>query len=318
MGMQMVMKVTLIVASAALALCAIATRQASGADDSAKPSVTIEMRDGFRFITSNGLADHRAGDFPNRHNPNSISPQHYEFRVPLEPKANETATESRGVLFGVALNGVVFDPGTAEWWRDDPSLGWHMEAIGGPRDLGLDQNNAHVQPQGAYHYHGVPTGLIAKAAATKSKQPLLIGWAADGFPIYGPLGYAKADDAKSKVRPLRSSYRLKTGQRPPQPDAPGGKYDGAYTQDWDYVDKSGDLDECNGRYGVTAEFPNGTYYYVVNTDYPFVPRKFRGTPDESFMHHRPPGGPGGPRRGGPGGPGGAGGPDGRRPPPPPR
>ena len=44
-----------------------------------------------------------------------------------------------GMIIGVALNGVVFDPGTAEFWRDDPSLGWRMEAIGGPRNLGLDR-----------------------------------------------------------------------------------------------------------------------------------------------------------------------------------
>lgn len=247
-------------------------------------AVTIEERDGYRCIVSNGIPNHEPGRFPNRNNPNSIAPQRYQFRVPLTPKSNDEPRESRGALFGVALNGVVFDPGTAEWWKDDPSLGWRMEAIGGPRNLGLDKSNAHVQPSGAYHYHGIPFGLIEKLASrSKSKSdPLLIGWAGDGFPIYVQAN-------------VKSSYRLKQGNRPAQPNAPGGKYDGAYTQDWEYIAGSGDLDECNGRTGATPEFPNGTYYYVVTADYPYIPRYFRGTPDQSFHIRRPP--PGGRGRG---------------------
>jgi hypothetical protein len=188
-------------------------------------------------------------------------------------------------LFGVALNGVVFDPGTAEFWRDDPSLGWRMEAIGGPRDLGLDRSNAHVQPSGAYHYHAIPLGLLEKLGGANAKKPVLLGWAADGFPIYSPLSYADPKDPKSKMKVLKSGYRLKSGARPSQPDAPGGNYDGAYTRDWEYVAGSGDLDECNGRFGVTPEFPNGTYYYVLTEQFPFVPRLFRGDADSSFRKH---------------------------------
>lgn len=60
-------------------------------------------------------------------------------------------------------------------------------------------------------------------------------------------------------------------------------------QDWTYVAGAGDLDECNGRFGVTPEHPEGTYYYVVTDTFPFVPRLFRGTPDPSFRHGPPPG-----------------------------
>ena len=272
-------------------------------------SVTIEVRNGVRHITSTGLPDHEPGKFPNRNNPNTIAPQRYEFRVPASPKPLEAPREApRGMLFGVAVNGVVFDPGTAEFWRDDPALGWRMEAIGGPRNLGLDRHHAHVQPSGAYHYHGVPTGLIEKLGGTNAKQPLLIGWAADGFPIYSPLSYRIADDPKSGVKVLRSSYRLKEGSRPPQPDAPGGKYDGAYTRDFEYAAGSGDLDECNGRFGVTPEYPGGTYYYVITEQFPFVPRRFRGEPDESFNKR------GGPPPGARGGGGGGGQPPRRGPP----
>jgi hypothetical protein len=268
--------------------------------------VSIEIRDGYRYITANGIPNHPTGRFPNRGNPNAIRPQHYRFRVPLHPQPANRTTSADGQPFGVALNGVVFDPGTAEWWKDDASLGWRIEAIGGTRGLGLDGSRAHVQPNGAYHYHGIPTALLQQLAQHsdgdgKNGEPaaagmILVGWAADGFPIYGPNGYVDPKDSGSALARLRSSYRLKQGKRPNEPDAPGGDYDGAYTQDWAFVAGAGDLDECNGRFGVTPEFRDGTYYYVLTDDFPFVPRFFRGTPDVSFARRPPGAGPGAPRR----------------------
>lgn len=267
-----------------------------------------EKRD-YRYVTANGIPDHAAGQFPNAHNPNSIGEQQYSFRMPRIPAENARPTPVRRYLFGVALNGVVLDPGTAEFWRNDRRSGWNIEAIAPPGvrtiNLGLDRNNAHVQPSGAYHYHARPTGLIesvvaASRGAGHGNGMVQVGWAADGFPIYDHHGYSKADDATSALTELRSSYRVRKGMRPGLPDGPGGAYDGVYTQDYEYVDGAGDLDECNGRFGVTPEFPEGTYYYVVTGEFPFISRMFRGTPDESFKHPAA-GGPGG--GGGPGRPG---------------
>lgn len=280
------------------------------------PQVSIDIRDGVRTITSNGIPNHPIGQFPGRYNPNAVSAQRYSFRVPEKPEpATKQATRRPRAegpqLFGVAINGIPFDPGTAEFWRDDRESGWRMEAIGGPRNLGLDTSNGHVQPNGAYHYHGIPLGLMTMIAHERNpKTMLLVGWAADGYPIYGPYAYDKADDATSTPRQMKSSYRLKSGIRPAGDEGPGGKPDGAYTRDWEYVAGLGDLDESNGRTGVTPEFPKGTYYYVITDAFPFIPRQFHGTPDASFTKR---GGPG-PRGGrGPGGPRDSGGP-----PPPPR
>lgn len=55
---------------------------------------------------------------------------------------------------------------------------------------------------------------------------------------------------------MRSSYRLKEGRRPRQ-DGPGGRFDGTYTPDFKYVAGTGDLDEANGRTGVTPEHSDG-------------------------------------------------------------
>jgi hypothetical protein len=272
--------------------------------------VSVTTRDGYRFIECNGIPDHRTGAFPNRGNPNTIEPQQYSFRMPLKPKEADRPQEGR-FLIGVALNGVVFDPGTAEFWQNDRRSGWNYDALSGKINLGLDQNNAHVQPSGAYHYHGLPTGLMQSLGGDKDRM-LLIGYAADGFPMYSSRAHKDASDAASALVEMKSSYRLKSGVRP---DGPGGKYDGTYTRDFEYVPGAGDLDECNGRRGVTRESPEGTYYYALTADYPFIPRMLKGEPDASFERMGPPpGGPGG--RGGPRGPGGP--PPGGRGGPPPR
>ncbi|MDX1766179.1 MAG: YHYH protein, partial [Candidatus Saccharimonadales bacterium] len=67
----------------------------------------------------------------------------------------------------------------------------------------------------------------------------------------------------------------------------GGPYDGTYEQDWEFVKEHGDLDECNGRQGVTLEFPGGTYYYVITDDYPSIPTCFWGDVVDSFVRDVP-------------------------------
>ncbi|MFO1019084.1 MAG: YHYH protein [Planctomycetales bacterium] len=276
-----------------------------------KNSVQITTDENYRTILSNGIPDHPPASSPNPHNPNSIRPQNYKFRVPLHPKPANKPTPLAMQDFGVAINGVPFDPFAAEWWRRDRSSGWQYEPMSAAlglkvADLGLDQNNAHVQPTGAYHYHSIPLGLIDRLNG-KNKMTL-IGYAADGFPIYNNLAPHDPKDPDSRLVTLHSSYKVKSGTRP---DGPGGKYDGSFVRDYEYVAGAGDLDECNGRTGVTPEYPDGTYYYAITAEFPYIPRYYRGTPDSSFRRG-PPGG--GPPPGGPGGPGG------RRPPrrPPPR
>lgn len=234
------------------------------------PASRVEIREegDQRIIRANGLPNHATGQFPCRGNPNAIQAQNYLFRMPLRPVTNAVFTPLERQPIGVAVNGVVFDPGTAEYWNHDRSSGWRMEGIvGGKGTLGMDQNLAHVQPNGAYHYHGIPAGLVEKVAGEGRK---LIGYAADGFPIYsqGP------DD--------RPSYRLKSGKRPGGSEGPGGSYDGTYTQDYEFIPGAGTLDEGNGRTGGTAEYPEGTYFYVATEAFPFYPRMVKGTPDPSF------------------------------------
>lgn len=276
---------TALVAAAALAGGAAAAISAQ--TKALQNRVSITRQSGLRIIESNGIPDHTMGQFPNRGNPNRVAEMQYRFTITTQPKAAEKPTPCRLGIFGFALNGVPFDPGAAEWWNNDRSSGWQYEPLSGAINLGLDENAAHVQPTGAYHYHGIPIGLVRRLG---EKGVVQLGWAADGFPIYGPWGYADPMQSGSPLKKLLSSWRIK---RLPRNGGPGGTPDGTFIEDYEYIAGSGDLDECNGRFGVTPEFPQGTYYYVLTETWPVVPRFFRGTPDRSFLR-----GPGGRRPGG--------------------
>ena len=252
--------------------------------------VTITVEKDARVISSNDVPGHDVGAFPNPGNPHAISEQNWSVRLPLDPTVgpapvslNDPQRRGPPAPFGIGVNGVLFDPGTAEYWMGDREAGWNYEALSGAVALGLDANHAHVQPGGIYHYHGLPTGLLAElglkdVAAKRDTHSALVGWAADGFPIYCLHGYARADDPRSGIKELVSSYRLKQGRRPGDGLGPGGRYDGAFVQDYEYVAGAGDLDECNGRFCVTPEFPAGTYAYFLTANWPVIPRAFRGAP----------------------------------------
>jgi hypothetical protein len=103
----------------------------------------------------------------------------------------------------------------------------------------------------------------------------LIGWAVDGFPIYARFGYSAAADANSPLKLVQSSYRLKVvpdANRPATSLFPMG----TFQQDYEYLAGLGDLDECNGRTGVTPEFPNGIYHYYATDAYPYLQRCVKG------------------------------------------
>jgi len=247
-----------------------------------------------RIITSNNIPNHEVGLFGNYQgslNPNVILPQNSFYEVSLNPIQSSSKTQlldnSPAYSFGILLNGIELDPVAAEPWPHTKPIGsthnweWNLEAT--TAGLGLDCNNAHVQPTGKYHYHGTPIEYLEQLIPDPPVM-LLIGYAADGFPIYHHYGYSVSSDSNSSVEKIISSYRLKNGERPGDGyDAPCGTYNGVYTSDYEYVEGLGHLDECNGREGVTTEFPDGIYYYVITDTYPGIPRCFVGNPSSSFI-----------------------------------
>ncbi|MCO1335569.1 YHYH protein [Microbulbifer sp. OS29] len=243
--------------------------------------VNIRIQGPWRIIEANGISEHKTGVFPNTGNPHKIEVQRYRYRLPATPEiaANPTAVSLQN--FGIGLNGVPFDPSAAEWYLGNRGR-WRYEALSGAVSLGVDDNFAHVQPNGAYHYHGIPIGLLARLNVSENEHSPLIGWAADGFPIYALYGHADGRSPDSGIVPIKSSYRVKLGKRPRGGKEPGGYYDGTFVDDYHYVAGSGTLDECNGRRVQTPEFPNGTYAYFLTEDWPIIPRCYKGTPSQDF------------------------------------
>ncbi len=247
--------------------------------------IQVKVEGDTRILIANGISDHNTGAFPNRGNPHSIEEQNYRFRVPAYPQSTDRIAPLSMGDFGISVNGVPFDPGAAEWYQGDRSSGWQYEALSGAVTLGLDDNHAHVQPTGAYHYHGLPSLLLEGLSVSAGEHSPQVGWAADGFPIYALYGYSNSQSRV--VTELTSSYRVKSGYRPSGGNNPGGHYDGTFTADYAYIEGQGDLDECNGRFVVTPDYPQGTYAYFLTNSWPVIPRCFKGTPSSDFKRGRP-------------------------------
>tara|TARA_B100000767_G_scaffold82935_1_gene79832 strand:- start:795 stop:1769 length:975 start_codon:yes stop_codon:yes gene_type:complete len=251
-----------------------------------------------RILNGNGIPNHEVGTFPNNNNPNIISEQSVNQRFTLCPELiseNGSEVVGPGSAIAYALNSVKFDPATAGRCNDNGECSlaqfqgnWNIEALGhNTFDFGDDMNHAHVQPNGSYHYHGMPELLMEFLGDNQGM--IIVGWASDGFPVYARYGYLNANDSNSEIIALQPSYRLKSqfdANRPSSLTAligPGGINNlnrpipmGAFTQDYEYIDGLGNLDSCNGRFGVTPEFPEGIYYYVVTDNFPFFTRCLRG------------------------------------------
>jgi uncharacterized protein (TIGR03437 family) len=171
----------------------------------------------------------------------------------------------------------------------------------------FDKCLGHQPGNGQYHHHAHPiclraqlddnlgtlstgrTGTSYREKPAPWKHSPLLGWALDGYPIYGPYGYADAMNPNSAIKRMKSSFGLRElTQRTALPSwalahhpnltqttLAANQYGpdvsdtfplGRYVEDYDYVPGSGDLDQYNGRNCVTPEFPNGTYAYFVTLD----------------------------------------------------
>lgn len=233
------------------------------------------------YVRTDGLAGYTMGPF--ERNPNVPSSQDYTFeitRTPQEETGTKTSIPSTGVI-GLASNGVVYygygdarsysqaendnvSNGDNVWFSDAwPAEGESMDATGG----------GHPTDRGAYHYHAIPFTLYSDAGTEHSP---IIGYALDGFPIYGPFGYETALDDESSIIRMTSGYELRNiSVRTTLPNGSTASSSGpavstefplgTYIEDYSFTG-TGTLDEYNGRYCVTPEYPNGTYAYFLATD----------------------------------------------------
>ena len=133
------------------------------------------------IIESQGYPNHPTAVFPNSRNPNSIRVQSFTFRLPLEPKLADKITRLPRGPIGTALNGVVFfNPFEMEG----------QNAVEGYSEVWLDSCCGHPQQTGVYHYHKYPSCVKSPFADDGKQHSPIIGFAFDGFPLYGPYDAA--------------------------------------------------------------------------------------------------------------------------------
>lgn len=268
------------------------------------------------YVTTHGIPAYTTGPFMDG-NPSLATNQNAIFKFPLNPAQNTgNPVATTGGNIGVFINGVaLFDYRDGVSWNNNtqtegggpiqgpPGQGvWNRDAIVAER-AGFDCAKGHPA-MGNYHHHQNPSAFDLDITPISTVCNLydadglyvidstqhspLLGFAYDGFPIYGAYGY-KNNDGTGGITRMKSIYQLRnitvrthyadgtdvTDGPPVSATYPLGHFREDYetfptTQDFDY------LDVHNGRFCVTPEYPNGTYAYFCTVDanwnsaYPYV------------------------------------------------
>ena len=219
-----------------------------------------------KCIISDGVPNHKIGQFPTKGNPNKFKKQNLRFCFPKKPVKRPTLRYIVSTV-GVTLTGIPIRPGTAAWYdssspkkhSQNQSSGLNLEAIRPFQKIFvIDDYNGHLDFKGLYHYHKPNPSLLSNGQS-------LIGYAADGFEILYIPGKFK------------SSWQLKKGNRNIEPY---GKFDGSFKEDYEFIKGSGDLDECNGKVF------EGNYKYFETENFPFFPRCHWGEVSKDFKRRR--------------------------------
>ncbi len=270
------------------------------------------------YVHTKGVPAYPTGPFLDG-NPSVATDQNAIFKLPLNPVQNTgSLTATSGGNIGIFINGVaLFDYRDGVAWNNTTgslcggpgnpqcpggvgaTQAWNRDAI--PAEMkGFDCSKAHPA-MGNYHHHQNPSAfkLDLNVISTicnlydadglytidSTKHSPLIGFAYDGFPIYGAYGYKNVNGTGGIVR-MKSSYSLSTNTTrlngPAINQVVGTQtfVNGYFREDYIYTPTSANtpdfLDQHNGRFCVTPEYPNGIYCYFAtvnakwNSTYPYV------------------------------------------------
>ncbi len=277
---------------------------------------TVQYSDSFMYVSTKGIPAYITGPFLDNNpssatNQNAI----FKIsRFPVQNTGNPTNTTGGNI--GVFINGVaLFDYRDGVSWKNStnalaggPLMGmgdgvWNRDAVVGER-LGFDCAKAHPA-MGNYHHHQNPSAfsldldVISNVcdlyasdglyAIDSTQHSPLLGFTYDGFPIYGAYAFKNADGTGGITR-MKSSYALRditvrntnaAGNTVTAGPPVSATYPlGYFREDYQYNPTSAAtpdfLDEHNGRFCITPEYPNGIYCYFTtvkenwNSAYPYV------------------------------------------------
>ncbi|MBS1771590.1 MAG: YHYH protein [Bacteroidetes bacterium] len=181
--------------------------------------------------------------------------------LPRTQSAASSPTGPQGGQHGLMLDGSVsFTAGDAQSYNNAGvwnRLAYYFEG------MDMDAANGHSTPTNMYHHH---FDNLALHTWDSSKHSPIVGYAWDGYPIYGPFGYKNTDGTGGITR-MRTSYSTKSYTTRTNGPAVNSTYPiGCFIEDWQYTASYGDLDEHNGRFCKTPEYPAGTYCYFTTVD----------------------------------------------------
>jgi hypothetical protein len=181
--------------------------------------------------------------------------------IPRNPTASSSPTGPQGGQHGLMLDGSVsFTAGDAQSYNNAGvwnRLAYYFEGND------MDAANGHSTPTNMYHHHFDNLKLHGWDSTQHSP---IVGYAWDGYPIYGPFGYANNNGTGGITR-IKTSYNTKSyTTRTNGPNVNTQYPIGCFVEDWQYTASYGHLDEHNGRYCVTPEYPGGTYAYFTTVD----------------------------------------------------
>jgi hypothetical protein len=231
----------------------------------------VQYSDNNVYISATCIPGYDIG--PWKGNPNTPANQNFVFKITRHPVKNSGNAIATGLgHIGVFSNGVsIFNPKDGMSYNNQNV--WHQNAVvvEGPS---FDDCLGHPAPNGEYHHHLNPTCLYNDSLTTVHSP--IIGYAFDGFPVYGAFAYANADGS-GNIKRMQSSYRKRNITiRNTMPDGSPASSNGPavsanfpigyYVEDFVFMQGSGDLDIHNGRFCVTPDYPQGIYCYFVTLD----------------------------------------------------
>ena len=280
----------------------------------------VEYSATFSYITTAGVPAYPTGPFLDG-NPSQAQDQSAIFQLPLSPQPNTgTLTSTTAGNIGVFIDGTaLFDYRDGVAWNTSTSalcggpgnppcpggpsanMPWNRDAVPAEQD-GFDCSKGHPA-MGNYHHHQNPSafkldlnvlstvcnlydadGLYTIDSAAHSP---LLGFAYDGYPIYGAYGY-KNEDGTGGITRIKSGYQLRNisvrthhADGTDVDDGPAVSttyFLGYFREDYEWVTNASEdyLDAHNGRNCVTPEYPGGTYAYFCtvdanwNSEYPYA------------------------------------------------
>jgi hypothetical protein len=173
-----------------------------------------------------------------------LQDQNYDYTLPSTPKYRATTTTTNQGPIGFLLDGAaLYNPYEANHATVATADNFVATANGVSASF-LDDCDGHPGPGGQYHYHGLPTCLVAYATGSSeqvssvtstsggtttsvnednaaAKRPVILGFAFDGFGIYDNVAMNGSVIGVSK------------------------------------------LDACNGIFSPVPGYPHGVYHYVL-------------------------------------------------------